>query len=230
MKKHVGVLEQAGLVTTEDGRSDACGPAGLGPRRLQEVTRVAREISPASGKRALRRVGRGGRRAQTEREKGIPMKTATTPTEQNVRARARPPRESSMAQRGSCSRKRGPGPELVPAVVGAEVDGHGDRVPARWTCASAEATGSRFATPARPRRCRSSGSTSRWCRTRASFGPTRRSPSGPVTTVTFEETAGKTRVVLRDLFSSKEARSRHHAEPRMGCPSSSSSSIKLLAT
>ena len=31
------------------------------------------------------------------------------------------------------------------------------------------------------------------------------SPSGPITTVTFEEIAGKTRVVLHDLFPSKEA-------------------------
>ncbi len=31
------------------------------------------------------------------------------------------------------------------------------------------------------------------------------SPSGPITTVTFEEIAGKTKVVLRDLFPSKEA-------------------------
>jgi uncharacterized protein YndB with AHSA1/START domain len=31
------------------------------------------------------------------------------------------------------------------------------------------------------------------------------SPGGPITTVTFEETAGKTRVVLHDLFPSKEA-------------------------
>jgi uncharacterized protein YndB with AHSA1/START domain len=31
------------------------------------------------------------------------------------------------------------------------------------------------------------------------------SPGGPITTVTFEEVAGKTRVVLRDLFPSKEA-------------------------
>ncbi len=31
------------------------------------------------------------------------------------------------------------------------------------------------------------------------------SASGPITTVTFEEIAGKTRVVLRDLFPSKEA-------------------------
>ncbi len=31
------------------------------------------------------------------------------------------------------------------------------------------------------------------------------SASGPITTVTFEEVAGKTRVVLRDLFPSKEA-------------------------
>ncbi|MEO8701871.1 MAG: metalloregulator ArsR/SmtB family transcription factor [Kofleriaceae bacterium] len=36
MKKHVGVLEQAGLVTTEKvGRVRTCT---LGPRRLQEVT------------------------------------------------------------------------------------------------------------------------------------------------------------------------------------------------
>ncbi len=36
MKKHVGVLEQAGLVTTEKvGRVRTCK---LGPRRLQEVT------------------------------------------------------------------------------------------------------------------------------------------------------------------------------------------------
>jgi uncharacterized protein YndB with AHSA1/START domain len=31
------------------------------------------------------------------------------------------------------------------------------------------------------------------------------SPNGPITTVTFEEIAGKTRVVLHDLFPSKEA-------------------------
>jgi len=36
MKKHIGVLEQAGLVTTEKvGRVRTCK---LGPRRLQEVT------------------------------------------------------------------------------------------------------------------------------------------------------------------------------------------------
>ena len=56
MKKHVGVLEQAGLVTTEKvGRVRTCK---LGLRRLEEEAAWIREVPPALG-RTLRRAGRG---------------------------------------------------------------------------------------------------------------------------------------------------------------------------
>jgi DNA-binding transcriptional ArsR family regulator len=64
MKKHVGVLEQAGLVTTEKvGRVRTCK---LGPHRLEDDG-VDREIPPALG-RTLRRVGQGCRGTETEGE------------------------------------------------------------------------------------------------------------------------------------------------------------------
>jgi DNA-binding transcriptional ArsR family regulator len=65
MKKHVGVLEQAGLVTTKKiGRVRTCqlGPAPIGGR-----DGVAREVPPALG-RTLRRVGEGCRRTDTKGE------------------------------------------------------------------------------------------------------------------------------------------------------------------
>ena len=65
MKKHVGVLEQAGLVTTEKvGRVRTCK---LGPRRLEEETAWIEEVPPALG-RTLRRVGQGCRGTETEGE------------------------------------------------------------------------------------------------------------------------------------------------------------------
>src|SRR4051812_49589792 len=56
MKKHVGVLEQAGLVTTEKiGRVRTCQ---LGPRRLEKETLwLAREPPPRGGR--LAGVGKG---------------------------------------------------------------------------------------------------------------------------------------------------------------------------
>ena len=54
MKKHVGVLEQAGLVTTEKvGRVRTCR---LGLRRLDEEAAWIEEVSPALGC-TVRRVG-----------------------------------------------------------------------------------------------------------------------------------------------------------------------------
>ena len=65
MKKHVGVLEQAGLVMTEKvGRVRTCK---LGPRRLQEETAWIERAPPALG-RTLRRVGQGCRGIETEGE------------------------------------------------------------------------------------------------------------------------------------------------------------------
>ena len=64
MRKHVGVLEQAGLVTTEKvGRVRTCK---IGPRRLEEETAWI-EVSPALGL-TLRRVGQGCRGIETEGE------------------------------------------------------------------------------------------------------------------------------------------------------------------
>ena len=65
MKKHVGVLEQAGLVATREGRARAdlqARPAPAGGRDGMD-----REVSPALG-RTLRRVGQGCRGIQTEGE------------------------------------------------------------------------------------------------------------------------------------------------------------------
>ena len=63
MKKHVGVLEQAGLVTTEKvGRVRTCK---LGPRRLEEETAWIeryRQLWDVT----LRRVGQGCRGTETE--------------------------------------------------------------------------------------------------------------------------------------------------------------------
>src|SRR2546423_7219384 len=56
MKKHVGVLEQAGLVTTKKiGRVRTCQ---LGPRRLEEE-RVWLEREPPRRGETLREVGKG---------------------------------------------------------------------------------------------------------------------------------------------------------------------------
>ena len=65
MKKHVGVLEQAGLVITREGRSRADlhdRPASIGGS-----DGMAREVPPALG-RTLRRVGQGYRGFETAGE------------------------------------------------------------------------------------------------------------------------------------------------------------------
>ena len=65
MKKHVGVLEQAGLVTTEKvGRVRTCK---LGLRATGGRGGMDREVPPALG-RTLRRVGQGCRGIETEGE------------------------------------------------------------------------------------------------------------------------------------------------------------------
>ena len=65
MRKHVGVLEQAGLVSTEKvGRVRTCK---LGLRGLEEEAACDREVSPALG-RALRRVGHCCRGIETQGE------------------------------------------------------------------------------------------------------------------------------------------------------------------
>src|SRR4029078_8112721 len=80
MKKHVGVLEQAGLVTTEKvGRVRTCK---LGRRRLEQegawieryrlllderLVEFEKDVPPALG-RTLRRIGQGRRGTETEGE------------------------------------------------------------------------------------------------------------------------------------------------------------------
>ena len=65
MRKHVGVLEQAELVTTEKvGRVRTCR---LGPRRLEAGDGMDRAVPPALGL-TLRRVGQGRRGIETEGE------------------------------------------------------------------------------------------------------------------------------------------------------------------
>jgi uncharacterized protein YndB with AHSA1/START domain len=55
------------------------------------------------------------------------------------------------------------------------------------------------------------------------------SPSGPITTVTFEELAGKTRVVLHDLFPSKQALEESRGS-EAGLPEQFDQLEELLAT
>jgi len=64
MKKHVGVLEQAGLVTTK--RSGACGTASWARADWRKRRRGSR-VPPALG-RTLRRVGQGCRGTDTKGE------------------------------------------------------------------------------------------------------------------------------------------------------------------
>jgi predicted ArsR family transcriptional regulator len=65
MKKHVGVLEQAGLVTTEKvGRVRTCM---LGLRGLEKEGGMDRRVPPALG-RTLRRVGQACRGIETDGE------------------------------------------------------------------------------------------------------------------------------------------------------------------
>ena len=71
MKKHVGVLERAGLVTTEKvGRVRTCR---LGVRRLEEEAAWIEKLPAALG-RALRRAGRNCRRIETEGEEPMDQK------------------------------------------------------------------------------------------------------------------------------------------------------------
>ena len=66
MKKHVGILEQAGLVTTEKvGRVRTCK---LGLCRTGGRGRMDREVPPALG-RTLRRAGQGCRRTRNGRRR-----------------------------------------------------------------------------------------------------------------------------------------------------------------
>ena len=66
MKKHVGVLERAGLVATEKvGRVRTCK---LGPSRLAGRDGMDRRVPPALGC-TLRRAGQGYRGTETEGER-----------------------------------------------------------------------------------------------------------------------------------------------------------------
>ncbi len=68
MKKHVGVLEQAGLVTTEKvGRVRTCR---LGLSRLEEEAAWIERLSPALG-RTLRRAGQNYRGPETEGDESM---------------------------------------------------------------------------------------------------------------------------------------------------------------
>jgi DNA-binding transcriptional ArsR family regulator len=63
MRKHVGILEEAGLVTTKKvGRVRYCR---IGARRLDEVATWIDDLSPAVG-RAVPRAGRRPRSTATE--------------------------------------------------------------------------------------------------------------------------------------------------------------------
>ena len=127
MRKHVGVLEQAGLVTTEKvGRVRTCR---LGPRRLEEETAWLEQIPPALG-RTLRRVGQGRRGTATEGEGRWTQERDSEPapiTEYARRWNGSPSvsssfHERSTGRRDSCLRP-GPSP-AVQALVGAEVVSH----------------------------------------------------------------------------------------------------------
>ena len=76
MKKHVGLLEEAGLVITEKvGRVRTCR---IGARRLEEVAAWI-ERSPALG-RAVLRAGQGRRRIETEGEAGWKQESKVSPS------------------------------------------------------------------------------------------------------------------------------------------------------
>ena len=116
MRKHIGVLEQAELVTTEKvGRVRTCR---LGARRLEEEAAWIENVPPAVG-RALRRAGHGRRGTQTQGEASMvaSREVSAAPTSNRTTVGTDSPsaswssREPSTPRRGSCSR-RGPRPEL----------------------------------------------------------------------------------------------------------------------
>jgi DNA-binding transcriptional ArsR family regulator len=76
MKKHVGVLEAAGLVITEK-----VGRVHLPDRRAPTGSRgdVDRAVSPALG-RAVLRAGQGRRRFETEGEAGWTQESKVSPS------------------------------------------------------------------------------------------------------------------------------------------------------
>ena len=125
-KKHVGVLEQAGLVITEKvGRVRTCV---LGPLRPEEEAGMDREIPPALGRtlrgagHGCRGTGNGRRRSLTQKER-VSSSTMKNPTTIERKSEREIVAEPSTAQRASCSR-RGPQTRAVQAVVGAEVGGN----------------------------------------------------------------------------------------------------------
>ena len=77
MKKHVGVLEQAGLVTTEKvGRVRTCR---IGPCRLEEEMEWIARYRAGLG-RAVRRAGQSRRRIETEGESPWTQEERGSPT------------------------------------------------------------------------------------------------------------------------------------------------------
>src|SRR5215475_14345890 len=127
MKKHVGVLEEAGLVTTEKvGRVRTCK---LGVRRLEEEAAWIERYRQLWDARFdeldkiiedLKRKEKDDERKRRERGR-----TDEEPNDRGTEVRARARRHSNF-QRSGADRVRGVDQaRAVPAVVAAEVDGHG---------------------------------------------------------------------------------------------------------
>ena len=190
IKKHVGVLEQAGLVTTEKvGRVRTCK---LGVRRIAGRGSMDRGVplvlgyASTSSRRSSRDETQGeGRWTQEEKSEPTPMNTAPS-RRTDVRARARRAREPSTARRASCSRRL-PNPSCSTALVGAEVVWPVPAVlRAGCSCRAHVPVG------VQPQRLRADGVLRGIRRsphhTRASCGPTTKAMTkGLVTTATFSE-------------------------------------------
>ena len=200
MKKHVGVLEQAGLVTTEKvGRVRTCK---LGLRALEEeaawiekrrqlwaarfdaldkiVEELKRKEKADGAKEAIERT-RSERKSEREL---VVTRTFNAPGAHRVRgvdqARA------------------------VQALVGAEIDRHDPPV-LRDGCAHRRRLPSRVRPPCLEQPMAFFGKYLEVTPHARIVWTNEESEDGAVTTVTFEEKGGKTLLVLHELYPSKEA-------------------------
>src|SRR5262249_28834319 len=126
MKKHVGVLEQAGLVTTEKvGRVRTCT---IGPRRLEEETAwIERDRQLWDARfdeldKVVEELKRKEKVDGRKKREGSHTDQETHYCGTKVRARAR--RHANFQRSGAHCVRGVDQARAVQAVVGAEVDGH----------------------------------------------------------------------------------------------------------
>ena len=205
MRKHVGVLEQAELVTTEKvGRVRTCR---LGPRRLEEETAWIerhRQLWDARFDELDKVVEELKRKEKVD---GRNEERVRLPPWRTVRRWSGSPsvssssRERSTARRASCSR-RGPSPSCS-GSGGCRSRWECPCFPAKWMFVSG--AGTVWSSHIGDSQAAFFGTYNEVTPHSRLVWTNEESDEGSVTTVTFAEKGGKTLLAMHELYPSKEA-------------------------